>query len=56
MGGNKDNLEPAPHVAGIIRALFEDPYKGWGDEYTGKRDAATYARKMVEQVLGQIYE
>ncbi|OGG09825.1 hypothetical protein A2154_00445 [Candidatus Gottesmanbacteria bacterium RBG_16_43_7] len=53
MGGR---LDAAPHVAGFLRALYEDSYKGWGDTWTGKVDAATFARKMCEQILGQIFE
>lgn len=53
MGGG---LDAAPHVAGFIRALYEDPSKGWGNTWTGKMDAATYARKITEQFLGQMFE
>ncbi len=53
MGGR---LDAAPHVAGLLRALYEDPSKGWGNTWTGKMDANTYARKITEQFLGQMYE
>ncbi|MFA5135997.1 MAG: TIM barrel protein [Patescibacteria group bacterium] len=56
MGGNKDNLSVAPHTAGFLRAVLEDPNLGWGNTWTGKMDAALYARKITEQVLGQMFE
>lgn len=53
MGGR---LDVAPHVAGFLRALYEDPNKDWGNTWIGKMDAATYARKITEQFLGQMFE
>jgi hypothetical protein len=56
MGGSKDNLDPAPHVAGFLRSIYEDPRFRWGERWLRHEDAHRYARGSVEQALGQMFE
>jgi hypothetical protein len=52
-GGSADNPAPAPHVAGCIRAILEDPQFNWGGRWTRHYDAARYANGAVTEILGQ---
>jgi hypothetical protein len=56
MGGSRENLNPAPHVAGVLRAIYEDPQFHWGDKWMRHTDANRWARGSVEQALGQMFE
>ena len=56
MGGSKDNLDPAPHVAGLLRSIYEDPRFRWGERWLRHDDAHRFARGSVEQALGQLFE
>lgn len=56
LGGSRDNPEPAPHVAGFLRSIYEDPRFGWGNQWMRHVDALRYARGSVEEVLGQMFE
>lgn len=56
MGGSRENLSPAPHVAGLLRSIYEDPMKNWGDQWMRNVDALRFARGSVEMVLGQLFE
>lgn len=55
-GGSRDNLAPAPHVAGLLRAIYEDPRFNWGTRWTRHEDAFRHARGWVEIMLGQAFE
>lgn len=55
-GGNLDNLEDTPsHVAGLLRAIYEDPSFNWGSRWH-KEDALRFARGWVAIILGQHFE
>lgn len=54
-GGNNHSLEIATHVAGLLRAIYEDPKYNWGTRFT-KTDAQRYARGWVTTVIGQAFE
>ena len=56
MGGSRENLAPAPHVAGLLRAIYEDPRKNWGSKWTRNDDPLHYARGEVEMALGQMFD
>lgn len=56
MGGNQQDLAPAPHVAGFLRSIYEDRRYNWGDTWNRHVDANRWARGSVEQVLGQIFQ
>ncbi len=55
-GGTRDNLEVAPHVAGLLRAIYEDPRFHWENRWTRHADAFRHARGWVEQILGQAFQ
>ncbi len=51
-----DPLSVAPHVAGLLRAIYEDPRFKWGHRWTKQTDALRYARGWVTIILGQAFE
>ncbi len=55
-GGSRDKLAYAPHVAGLLRAIYEDPRFLWGEHWSKETDALRYARGWVSLVLGQAFE
>lgn len=55
-GGSRDDLAVAPHVAGLLRAIYEDPALHWWNRWMGPEDALRHARGWVEQVLGRMFE
>jgi hypothetical protein len=55
-GSVPDNLSQAPHVAGMLRAIYEDPQFGWGNLWDKRADPLRYARGWVTLVLGQALE
>ncbi|MBP9812939.1 hypothetical protein KBC51_00655 [Candidatus Saccharibacteria bacterium] len=54
-GGNENNLDIAPHVAGLLGSIYEDPRYNWGSRFI-KIDAQRYARGWVTTVIGQAFE
>lgn len=54
-GGSVNDPITAPHVAGVLRAILEDPQFNWGTRWTRHYDATRYARGCTEQILGQAF-
>ncbi|MGD0284399.1 MAG: hypothetical protein ABSB12_02310 [Candidatus Saccharimonadales bacterium] len=52
----EDPLSVAPHIAGLLRAIYEDPRFRWGSRWTKQTDALRYARGWVTIMLGQAFE
>jgi hypothetical protein len=55
-GGSPEKPDVAPHVAGLIRAIYEDGRLLWGYRWYRQLDALRYARSWVALILGQAYE
>lgn len=55
-GGNRENLAVAPHVAGLLRAIYEDSRMGWGKRWSRHYDALRYARGWVMTMLAEYVE
>jgi hypothetical protein len=54
---DQDNLlAAAPHVAGLLRAIYEDPRFRWGHRWTKQTDALRYARGWVTIIMGQAFD
>lgn len=54
-GGDMGKLELAPHVAGFLRSIYEDPRFEWGTRFI-KADAQRFARGWVTTIIGQVFE